>query len=73
MTERSVVLPQPEGPTINVIWPAYTSQSMPRNAWTRCSPQPKCLVSPRIRTATVRPPSCLLDATRQIGGRLSPA
>ena len=29
MTDSSVVLPQPDGPTISVIWPAYTSQSMP--------------------------------------------
>ena len=27
-------------------------QSIPASAWTRWSPEPKCLVSPRIRTAT---------------------
>ena len=29
ITDSSVVLPQPEGPTIRDIWPAYTSQSTP--------------------------------------------
>src|SRR3954451_19923288 len=34
------------------------SRSMPASAWTRWSPLPKCLVSPRIRTATsFGPPS----------------
>ena len=53
MTDRSVVLPQPDGPDdhrhlAGVDVPVDATAS----AWTRCSPVPKCLLRPRIRTAT---------------------
>ncbi len=55
MTDRSVVLPHPDGPTSSDICPLETSQSTPRSACTRRSPDPKCLVTPRMRTATSSP------------------
>ena len=53
ITERSVVLPQPEGPDDQRHLARVDVPDRRRaSAWTRWSPDPKCLVSPRIRTAT---------------------
>src|SRR5262249_39929062 len=51
MTERSVVLPQPEGPTSISNSPARTSRSTPRKACTAPVPWPKVFLRPLQRTA----------------------
>ena len=54
MTEISVVLPQPQGPTSSVIPPNGTSRSMPRSTRTWLSPAPKSLVTPAAHDRGIR-------------------
>ena len=69
MTESSVVLPQPEGPTSRDICPASTSQSTPRSAATRFSPVPKYFSTPRMRTAARGASAGAFVAVGKCGGR----
>jgi hypothetical protein len=50
MMDKSVVLPQPDGPTSNNNSPSNTSRSTPRSAATVAAPAPNALVTPRQRT-----------------------
>ena len=50
-TLNSVVLPQPEGPTIMSSSPMRASKSTLRSATVRASPSPKVLSTARVRTA----------------------
>src|SRR5436190_21718547 len=61
MTEISVVLPQPEGPTSIISSPARTSRSTPRRATTCDEPLPYVLTTSSHRTAM---PVALASAAR---------
>ena len=52
ITDRSVVFPQPLGPTNKVICPVYTSRSTLRSAITCVPPEPNSFVTPSQCTAT---------------------
>ena len=53
MTEISVVLPQPLGPTRKVSSPKRASKSTPRSASMRASPSPKCFFDGLAGTASI--------------------
>src|SRR5260370_31865996 len=51
MTDSSVVLPDPLGPTMNVSSPNRALKSVARSASMRVSPLPKNFLIPRVSTA----------------------